>query len=146
MSRTLLLVSCLTYASFAHAAPAQQQAADIAAVLQSSAAAWSRGDLDAFMNSYEQSAGVTYVGRSGLLRGYAAIHDMYAGRFGTGGRMGRLTLQVLDDQPLGPDHALVTGRFALTRSKQDDGDANGIFTLVFHHVASGWRIMADHSS
>ena len=102
------LACCLTCGAYASPAAAQADAADIDAVLQSSAVAWSHGDLDAFMQSYEQSADVTFVGRTGLVRGYTAIHDMYARRFGSGGRMGRLTLQVLDDRALGPDHALVT--------------------------------------
>ncbi len=149
-----VVVSCLACcAPAARAAPAntpagtaKTQTEEIAAVLQSSADAWSRGDLDGFMQSYEPSAEVAYVGKAGLVRGYAAIHAMYAGRFGTGRRMGRLTLQVLDDQPLGPDHALVTGRFALGRPKQDGGDATGVFTLVLHRTSLGWRIMSDHTS
>ena len=152
LNRTMLaafLAIYLPYGATALAAPAetpQARAADIAAVLQSSAVAWSRGDLDAFMQSYEPSAAVTYVGKTGLVRGYTAIHDMYAGRFGTGKRMGGLTLQVLESQDLGPDYALVTGRFALARPKQDGGDATGIFTLVFHRTALGWRILNDHTS
>ena len=60
--------------------------------------------------------------------------------------MGKLSLSVIEDRPLGTDYALVTGRFMLTRTQADGGNAGGIFTLLFHRSASGWRIAYDHTS
>ena len=55
--------------------------------------------------------------------------------------MGELSLTILDDRPLSAEYALVTGRFALTRTAAEGGDASGIFTLLMHRAAQGWRII-----
>jgi uncharacterized protein (TIGR02246 family) len=116
----------------------------VSGVLEASARAWSKGDLDRFMQCYEDSSVPTYVKGGDVVHGFQAIHDMYAARFGGGGSMGRLSMTVLDFKPLGDDYALVTGRYKLVRAPA--ADAGGVFTLVFHKSAAGWRIISDHTS
>lgn len=119
----------------------------IATVLDRSAAAWTRGDLDGFMACYEDGPATTYIRPDGPVRGAAAIRAMYAARFKPGGRgMGRLTTELLDARSLGADYALVTGRYRLERTAADGGEAHGVFTLVFKRGPSGWRIISDHTS
>ena len=119
----------------------------VAAVLDRSAAAWTRGDLDGFMACYEDGLETTYIRPDGPVRGAAAVRAMYAARFKTGGHgMGRLTTNLLDVRPLGADYALVTGRYRLERVTAEGGDAQGVFTLVFHRSTAGWRIISDHTS
>ncbi len=115
-------------------------------VLQDSAADWSRGDLPAFMRCYENAPETAFVTGHGLLKGYDALSQHYAKAYGTGKAMGKLSLSVIEDRPLGTDYALVTGHFMLTRPRADGGNADGIFTLLFHRAASGWRIAYDHTS
>ena len=43
---------------------------------------------------------------------------------------------------LGPEAALVTGRFDLDRKEP----ATGRFTLVFRKTNRGWKIIHDHTS
>jgi uncharacterized protein (TIGR02246 family) len=120
----------------------------VEAALQQSAAAWSRGDLNAFMHCYEDAPQTAYVSAKGVVHGYGAIHDMYAARFAGAapGSLGKLSLSVLDYRRLGPDFALVTGRFFLDRRATGAGEASGVFTLVFHRTADGWRIVSDHTA
>lgn len=119
----------------------------IAAVLDRSAAAWTRGDLDGFMACYEDGPETTYIRPDGPVRGAGAVRAMYAARFKPGGQgMGRLTTDLLDVRPLGMDYALVTGRYRLERKATEGGEAHGVFTLVFHRGAAGWRIISDHTS
>jgi ketosteroid isomerase-like protein len=130
-------------------AKTKNEAADQAAVskaLQASAASWSRGDLTAFMQCYEDSPNTEYVKSTGVVEGFPAIHDMYAARYGNGHAMGKLSLELANYRQLGAAYALVTGRFALARAKSDGGDATGIFSLVFHRSKSGWHIIYDHTS
>ena len=135
-------------ASALHGRPAimpERQA--IAAVLQRSSAAWSRGDLDGFMACYEDGPQTSYIRPDGPVRGVAAIRALYAARFTAGGSgMGRLTTDGLDVRPLGRDYALVTGRYRLERPAAGGGEAHGVFTLVFHRGTTGWRIISDHTS
>jgi hypothetical protein len=116
------------------------------AALEASGAAWSRGDLDGFMQIYEASPETSYASGNRTVRGYDAIRAMYASRFGGGAGMGALSFAVLDYRPLGADHALLTGRFRLSHGAQSDADPQGIFTLVFHRGAAGWRVISDHTS
>lgn len=119
----------------------------IADVLDRSAAAWTRGDLDGFMACYEDGPETTYIRPDGPVRGAAAVRAMYAARFKPGGRgMGRLTTELLDVRGLGTDYALVTGRYRLERIAAEGGEAHGVFTLVFRRGPSGWRIISDHTS
>ena len=120
--------------------------AEIEQALDASAAGWSKGDLSTFMKVYEDDSQTAYVKSTGVVHGYGAIRDMYAARFGgKPGGMGRLSMSLLDCRPLGRDYALVTGRFNLQHPVTAGGEATGVFTLVFHKSASGWRIISDHT-
>ncbi len=132
----------LTGSAWAQDAVSGQDRAEIDRVLQQSAADWSRGDLAAFMRSYEDAPNTAFVISGGLLRGYAAIKAHYAARYGTGQKMGSLRLDVLEERGLAPAYALVTGHFALSGPTV----AAGVFTLIFHKTPAGWRITYDHTS
>lgn len=131
------------------AAPAHKDAtAAVREALNQSAVAWSAGDLDAFMRVYEDSPQTTYIAAKGPVTGYREIHDMYAARF-SGAKpvdLGALTFDILDTHMMGPAYALVVGRFHLTHADGSKPPASGIFTLVFHRSAAGWRIISDHTS
>ncbi len=156
--RRLMLALCATLVIGAVAPPAVsggQAWAEVSAVndkaaideaLAASAQAWSRDDLDAFMHCYEDGPQTAYVKADGVVKGYRAIRDMYAARFGgASGALGRLSMETLDFSRLGPDYALVVGRYHLQPAKPGP-EVSGIFTLVFHKSAAGWRIISDHTS
>jgi len=126
---------------------AAQAHAAIAEVLNTSAKAWSAGDLDRFMASYANAPATTYLSGPHLVHGYDAIRAMYAARFGGGTQaaMGELTIDIVDFRLLDPSHAYVIGHFQLHRDAAHGGDAQGPTTLVFERTTAGWRIIADHS-
>lgn len=130
-------------ATAAFAGPAEDKAA-IAKVLGDASAGWSRGDLDAFMASYEKAPQINYVSGGKVTQGYEAIREIYAPRFTKPAEMPKLSTEIVDFDPLGADYAAVVGRFHLTL--EDGKDATGLFSLVFHKTAEGWRIVSDHSS
>jgi len=110
---------------------------EIEALLSRSAAAWSAGNLDAFMECYEDSPDTVYLSATRLVSGYAAIRAMYAERFGES--MGLLKITVLQIQPIGTSHALVAGSYALDAHR-------GMCSLILRATEGGWRISADHTS
>jgi uncharacterized protein (TIGR02246 family) len=117
---------------------------DIAAALDASAAAWSRGDLADFMALYEKSPEIRYVNPQGMTQGFDAIQAMYGARFGKHEPMGELSIALIEVKRVGPQYAFVTGRFTL---KQASGKvATGLTTLLFHHADGQWRIVSDHTS
>lgn len=116
----------------------------IEAQFRRSAAAWNRGDLAAFMADYAHDSTTTFVARGHLRHGWEAIRAGYAARFAPGAQRDSLRFEEFAVRPLGADHALVFGRFLLSRG--DSVTASGPFTLVMERRPDGWKILHDHTS
>jgi uncharacterized protein (TIGR02246 family) len=121
---------------------------EIEDLLKRSATAWSAGDLDAFMECYENSADTIYLTATRMVAGYAEIRSMYAERFGAGSdrSMGDLAIKVLRVTPLGSAHALAVGSYSLEGVTASQQDHTGMCSLILHKTGRGWRISADHTS
>ena len=117
----------------------------IRAVLDQQVADWNRGDIKAFMDGYEASDDILFVGKA-ITRGYAETLAQYVKRYPDKARMGTLRFAILEIRLLGKDHALVLGRFHLARAPEAGGVAEGVFTLTFRKTQAGWKIIADHTS
>jgi uncharacterized protein (TIGR02246 family) len=123
--------------------------AEIGAMMDRSAAAWNRGDLDAFMEDYVPGDATTYVSRRGLLRGPAAIRAAYAPRFAPGARRGTLRFEGLEVDVLAPGVAHVIATYVLadrTAAGADTTIGRGPTSLVMRRAGGRWRIAHDHSS
>ncbi|MDQ6678179.1 MAG: nuclear transport factor 2 family protein [Acidobacteriota bacterium] len=114
-------------------------------VLDDQVSAWNRGDIDAFMQGYDDSPATTFIGKS-VVKGYAGVRENYHRRYGSAAAMGTLDFSAIEVKPLDARFALVTGKFHLKRTDAGGGDASGIFSLVFEHKAAGWKIILDHTS
>lgn len=120
---------------------------DIRAVLSNQQAAWNRGDVDAFMEGYDRSAGTSFLSSRGVTRGYDSLLDNYRKRYPSPAAMGTLTFTILEVRQVVPGSAaLVLGRFELSRSAEGGGNASGYFTLIFKKTGEGWKILHDHTS
>lgn len=108
--------------------------------------AWNRGDIPAFMQTYENSPDTAYVGSSGVTKGYAQVLARYQHKYTTRQQMGTLRFTDLVVRQLSPGVATTTGRFHLTRTKDAGGDASGWFTLILRRTPAGWKIVHDHTS
>lgn len=136
------------------AARAQSATGDEAAIrsaIAAQAAAWNRADIPAFMQTYENSPGTTFVGTT-VNKGFEPILQRYRQAYSTPEQMGILTFTDLEVRLLPGscgkiEFATVTGRFHLDRSahgqaKKDDG----VFSLVWRKGPAGWKILLDHTS
>src|SRR5580704_10687890 len=137
--RALLLVFVLALAasSWSQAPPE----AAIHHLLDQQTTDWNRGDVEAFMKGYEDSPTTTFVGQT-VQYGYATILELYT----TPAAMGKLTFSHLAIRVLDADYAVATGNFHLERTTDGGGNADGIFSLLFKHDSSGWKIILDHTS
>ena len=127
-------------------APGAAEAA-VRAVLEAQAAAWNAGDLRGFMTGYVASDSLTFISNGRLRRGWQASLDAYVRGYPDRAAMGHLTFEDLEVLPLGPDHALVLGRFRLRTTAPAAADETGLFSLVFGRDAGGaWRVLHDHTS
>jgi uncharacterized protein (TIGR02246 family) len=118
----------------------------IDAAMAASVSGWNAGDVERFMSVYSTGPETSFVAGEGLVRGKAAMAARYRAKydFADPAKRGTLTIDRLDYRPLGPGYALYIGRYTL---RYPDGhSASGPTSLVFHHEAGGWKIIADHSS
>jgi uncharacterized protein (TIGR02246 family) len=126
--------------------PADEPTADreaIHAVLGAQQAAWNRGDVDAFLVGYWHSPELTFSGSNGVSRGWDGVMARYKKTYPDRAAMGQLDFSELEFRFLGPDAALVLGRWHLKREKDELG---GVFSLVWQRFPDGWKIVHDHTS
>lgn len=144
----VVVASVLTLLAACDASAADDVAAGIGKTMDASVVAWSAGDLNGFMDSYEDSPDTVFVGAQGLVRGKAAIAARYASSFGAGGpgKLGKLSFDTLEIRATGEHYALMIGRFHLQPADRTKPEATGIFSLVFHERDGRWRIVCDHTS
>jgi beta-aspartyl-peptidase (threonine type) len=109
-----------------------------------SAAAWNRGDLDAFVSDYAPDSLTGFVSRGHLHQGYEWIRQNYAPLFAEGATRDSLRFEEFQVRPLAPRLALVTARFVLFRDGRTT--ASGPFTLIMERRPDGWKILHDHTS
>lgn len=138
---------------------------DVEQLIAGQTAAWNRGDLEAFASCYHEDA--VFVSSTGLTRGRDELLARYRRRYPHRGAMGRLTLEILEVEPLygievsvlgcsrpGQIHGLsVAARWSLSgmSGAGEDGqakpaEAEGMTLLVFRRdVAGKWEIVHDAS-
>lgn len=134
-----------TNAKQSKTAPAKSAGDPIRAVLDAQVAAWNAGKLEEFMDGYWRSPNLTFFSGGRKLSGWDATIERYRKTYQAEGReMGKLVFSDLDIQPLGPDAAVVRGRWELTMS--DGKKPGGLYTLIFRRFREGWKIVHDHTS
>jgi ketosteroid isomerase-like protein len=115
----------------------------IRAALTAQREAWNRTDVEAFMDGYWRSEELSFSGSSGVSRGWEGVRARYKKNYPNRAAMGTLEFSGLEIRTLGPDAALVLGKWHLKREKDEPG---GVFTLVWQRFPEGWKIIHDHTS
>ncbi len=128
---------------------------DVQRVLDTQAAAWTRGDLETFCSVYTDDARYLSPSRTAIGRGQ--ILAQYLERYPTRAAMGRLTLEIVDfraasgtevsmlgdARPSLIHGASVIGRWRL--AYKDREEASGLTLLVLRPTTDGWKIVQDAS-
>ncbi len=142
----LLVIGAAVVAARSGASQPQEENKDLAAarsVMDAQVAAWNRGDVAGFMESYAKEDSTTFVGAKGVTRGWQKVFDRYKTVYDTREKMGTLNFTEQEFTQLGDDHILGTGRWQLTLQADKP---HGRFTVLFRRTSVGWRIVYDHSS
>lgn len=141
--KKILCIACLFTICFSNAQ--SNEAADkksIQTVLKKQRIAWSKGNLDAFMEGYWKSDSLKFYGSSGLTTGWHNTFEKYEKGYPTIEDMGTLNYKINDITKISDDSYYVLGEFHLKRTV---GNANGIFMIIFKKIDGKWKIIADTS-
>jgi uncharacterized protein (TIGR02246 family) len=145
----VLVMICGGASSFAQANGGDEAA--IRAAMTAQVAAWNRGDVAAFMQTYENSPDTTFVGSS-VHKGYEPILKHYEANYTNAAQMGTLTFSNIQVRLLpgscgAVEYAVITGNFHLDRTQKGAATKDdGVFSLVWHKGPDGWKIVLDHTS
>ena len=153
MRHTLATFAAATLAVVAACAPRQAATPaatgrdalthEVTAMLATSATAWNRGDLDAFMTDYYPGARTSYVTSRGVIHDPARIREHYAPRFAPGGVHDLLSFENVEVDSLAPGVVHVLAWYVLSRG--DSTVARGPTSLVMLRHDGRLRIVHDHS-
>lgn len=152
MIRMLIAALALLFAVPAAAQSAPDARTAIEVGMKDSAEGWNRGDVDRFLAIYSDDPATSFTGSDGIARGKAGIrarylvsyHDQFAGM--ASAVPTRLSFTFEDFRMVGADYALLIARWKLVKFSDEAGAKSGMTSLLFHHEAGGWKIVADHSS
>lgn len=126
-------------------ARATNVAAAVRGVLDRQVDAWNAGDIPGFMEGYASTDTLRFASGGAVQRGWERTLQRYRETYTDRPSMGTLAFTDLEIWPLSDRHAVVFGRWNLSRDEQI-GNAGGVFTLIFERGAEGWKIVHDHTS
>ena len=112
-------------------------------ILSDQQTCWNDGDLECFMEGYWKSDHLVFVGKSGVTYGWSQTLENYKKSYPTKDKMGILTFDLLQVEPLSEDFWTVIGKWSLKRTSDEP---SGHFTLIFRRLGDEWVIVSDHSS
>ena len=115
----------------------------IKAVMKMQEKAWSDGNVHQFMEGYWKSENLSFVGRSGINKGWQTTLDNYIKGYPTKDEMGILSFDILEMNRISDDAYHMIGRYTLVR-KEDK--PTGLFTLIWKYIDGKWLIVSDHTS
>lgn len=142
MLNKLIFTTIVVFAAFC----SQAQSADekqIRTSMNEQMAAWNRGDINRFMETYWQNDSLMFIGKHGVTYGWEPTKQNYIKGYPDTTAMGKLDFTILEVKRLSVLYFFVVGKWHLTRSA---GNLEGHFSLLFKKVKGRWVIVADHSS
>jgi beta-aspartyl-peptidase (threonine type) len=112
---------------------------EISKMLETQAADWNRGDLEAFCSAYAENA--MFLSASGVATGRQAVLAHYKKRYPDKKHMGALSFELISTR-LRPNFASVAARWKLT---YPDKQKTGLTLLVLEREGPSWKIIQDAS-
>lgn len=141
--KKILVLFCFisTLTTFAQSTEQDDKDA-ILAVLKAQRIAWSKHDLEGFMDGYWKSDSLKFYGANGITLGWENTFTRYEKAYPTPEHTGKLSYKINDITKISDDAYFVLGEYHL---KREVGNADGIFMLVFKRIEGVWKIVADTS-
>ncbi len=131
--------------------PHRRDEREIRAVLEQQEAAWNDYDIDRYMRGYWKNDSTVFASGGETSRGWNEMLSRYKKGYDTAEKMGRLKFTVQQIDFMDEHWAKVLGEWKLLPkdakpSTNGQPMSHGLFTLIFHRVPEGWKIVHDHTS
>lgn len=142
--KKLVTLLCFIFAFSSYAQ--HNEEADIKAiqkVLKKQRIAWSKNDLDGFMQGYWKSDSLKFYGANGVTYGWDNTLKRYQKAYPTADHTGKLNFKINDISKISEVAYYVLGEYHLKRAV---GNADGFFMIIFKKIHDEWKIIADTSS
>lgn len=142
--KNLILLICLVSFTFSNAQLLENKDTKaIQKVLKKQRIAWSKNNIEEFMEGYWKSDSLKFYGSNGVTSGWQNTLDRYKKAYPSKDHTGTLSFKINDISKINEGAYFVLGEFHL---KREVGNATGIFMLVFKEIDGKWKIIADTSS
>jgi len=131
--------------------PQRRDEREIRAVLAQQERAWNDFDLDRFMRGYWKNDSTIFASGGEASRGWNQMLSRYKKGYDTAEKAGHLKFDIQQIDFMGEDWAKVLGEWKLFPKDSKKAVAappmsHGLYTLIFHRVPEGWKIVHDHTS
>src|SRR5512145_2639906 len=131
---TFILIVALALPNTLNAQKAEKASkakAAIMSVIRQQEAGWNAGSLEEYMKGYANSPGTRFISGGSITLGYDTVLARYRRGYPDVAAMGKLTFSEIEIELLNPKEALVYGKWALKRDKDNPW---GMFTLLFRKM------------
>ena len=142
MNRALLLILLIALFSCQSQTSEADDEQAILNVMKLQEEAWSKNDLEGFMEGYWKNDSLKFYGSSGLKKGWYQTLENYKKGYPSKEHSGTLSFKINDISKIDDGSYWVMGEYFLKRSV---GDAQGVFLIVFKKIKGEWKIVADMS-
>jgi hypothetical protein len=114
----------------------------ILAVLKAQRIAWSKDDMETYMESYWKSDSLKFYGSNGIISGWDTIFDRYRKSYPDKDHTGILSYKINDVSKISDNNYYVLGEYHL---KRNAGNVDGFFVFLFKKIDTNWKIILDTS-
>jgi ketosteroid isomerase-like protein len=139
-----LIFIVLLLINFSGFAQSNKDQEDVKKILSEQQSLWNQGKIEAFMEYYQKSEDLKFIGKNGITKGWNATLERYLKSYPNREAMGQLTFQILEVDITDGKTAWVLGKWDLQRPKL--GDLGGHFTLLMKKINGKWLVLRDHTS
>lgn len=140
--KKILLVFFIASFYNSHAQTEKKDKKEILAVLKAQRIAWSKDDMETYMESYWKNDSLKFYGYNGIIYGWDAILDRYRKSYPDKDHTGILSYKINDVSKISDNNYYVLGEYHM---KRNAGNVDGFFVLLFKKIDTAWKIIVDTS-
>ncbi|MCB4799103.1 YybH family protein [Neotamlana laminarinivorans] len=140
--KKIILTLCLFTVCIGFSQTEENDKKAIQKVLKKQRLAWSKNDIEGFMEGYWKSDSLTFYGANGVVNGWVATLKRYQRAYPTEDHTGILSFKINAINKIEANSYYVLGEYHI---KREVGNADGFFMVVFKKINGEWKIIADTS-